>query len=182
MKLVLRTLGALGVVLAGVAASAQSQPTEADYERAKATYTVEQLQADAFCGEASIVWMGEAAALKQRWIKDRSEFYDKKPDGTEALVYYRSQTDLTVAGMRVAGISDGGAVSGVSVAFEHAPSEVFPKLPGNPKMVKVAEHPAAGVTQWTEGKAMPRMVATSYKNKFTLVSCERGRPFAPKMK
>ena len=158
-----------------------SAQTSADYENAKKNYTLENLQAEAFCGEASIVWTGESAAIEQKWIKQRGEFYDKKPGGTEAVFYNASQTDLKVLGMRVAGISNGGQISGVSIGFEESPTAVFAKLPGNPKMVKVADYPEANVTRWAQDRKIPRIVALSYKN-FTLVSCERGYGFTPKWK
>jgi hypothetical protein len=169
------------IALIGISGSALSKPTEADYERAKKNYTVEILQKDAFCGEASIVWGGESAALTQGWIKERGEYLDKKPEGTEALHYNRSVSDLTVLGMRVAGITKGGQVSGVSIVFDRPSIEVFSKLPGKPKMTKAVEYPGTGVTAWAENKGLPRMLAFSYKD-FTIVSCERGTSFVPTMK
>ena len=172
------TRGYLAALFLCVAASGYAQ-TQTDYDRAKATYTTAQLEADALCGEASIVWSGEAAAVEKGWFNVRNEFYDKKPGGTENLTYNRSKSDISIAGMRVAGVTNGGNLSGVAIGFEEAPETVFPKLPGNPKMTKTAEYKTEGITRWTQAKAVPRLTALSYRN-FTLVSCERGENFKPK--
>jgi hypothetical protein len=163
-----------------VAASSHAQ-TQADYDRAKANYTTAQLEADALCGEASIVWGGDAAAIEKGWFDVRNEFYDKKPGGTENLTYNRSKSDIMIAGMRVAGVTNGGSLSGVAIGFEEAPETVFSKLPMNPKMIKTAEYKTEGITRWTQTKPVPRLTALSYKN-FTLVSCERGENFKPKFR
>lgn len=157
--------------------------TVAEILQAKAAYTVETMKSDALCGEASVVWQGNSAAVERGFISNVRKIVDAPPQGQSHLGSYATKTDIQVNGMRVVGLESGTQYSSIKLNFDLPSKEVFANLPGQPVMQMTQDIPGSGVQIWTEKKPKPadgsnqrRLGAFSYQN-HTQVFCERSHDF-----
>ncbi len=161
------------LALAATTINAQAQ-TDAEFAEAKAAYTLEDLQGDALCGEASLFWSGEGAAVHKGFVKGRQE-----PSVSDGPHIYPANPDVRIHGMLLAGVMPGVNEYSVHLVFRLPPKDVFAKLPGKPVMKEVRrinEGPAGGMIEWEQAKSRPHLMALSW-GEFTSVNCKRKSMF-----
>ena len=160
------------VAVATLATAAQAQ-TDAEFAQAKAEYTLEDLQGDALCGEASLMWPHPAAAIHKGFAKERQE-----PTVPGGYHIYPATQDVRILGMPLAGLISGVNEFSVALVFKLPPKEVFAKLPGKPVMKEVRrfKEGALEYSEWEQAKGRPNLMALSW-GEFTSVNCRRQSMF-----
>lgn len=160
------------VAIATFATSVQAQ-TDAEFAQAKAEYTLEDLQGDALCGEASLMWVGASGAIHKGFVKDRQTL--TVPGGYHI---FPAAQDVRIHGMPLAGLIEGGNGYSVALVFKLPPKEVFSKLPGKPVMKEVRrfKEGALEMSEWEQVKDRPNLMAVTW-GEFTSVNCRRKSMF-----